>query len=643
MSLWDAVFGIIFLLVVGFLSGRILGVRRGAVRSLVAGVLGSLIGVTVAGVVVEHARTARAIADLDIADFGFALLATMVMSIVLEVLLRPRRDRKRLSTRARLRAAVTVGGRLWEVSRIARRHGLAGRRVVSRNTAATPETALRVRLFLEDCGGIFVKFGQIASTRSDLLSAPMVAELAELQSSVRPIPVDDVLEQIHRTLDAPVAQTFARFDREPLAAASIGQTHTAVLPDGRPVVVKVRRPDVEVGLARDAAVLRWATRVVSRRSAAARTLGLERLAQELVQSVESELDFVHEAANGRALRAVPAPDGVSVPAVVTELTSEAVLVLERVDGRPLSDTAAVDATPVARPVLADRLFQSFLTQMLQAGVFHADPHPGNILIDRAGTLWFIDFGAVGILDPITLEAVHLMGAGIGTGEPALVARALRSLAGPAGESLDLQAVTVELSQLLSEQLHGGGFDPRSLQRIIELMGRHGIPVPPALTVLARALLTLEGTLRVLDSRFQLAGAAAAHLRGALDVSAGSLRSVLEREAMRTLPSLRALPGLVEDIALQVRSGRLAVQVDPLSATARHAATQWVDGMLFAAVAAVGLLSSTAMLVGAVFAGDRSGVGVLQAVGYIGLVLSSVMLMRVVAQILRRRDEPPPAR
>ena len=123
---------------------------------------------------------------------------------------------------------------------------------------------------------------------------------------------------------------------------------------------------------------------------------------------------------------------------------------------------------------------AFLTQVMSAGVFHADPHPGNILIDPQGTLWLIDFGAVGLIDPVTMDALHLMGAGLATGQPALLARALRSIAGSAGDAMDTQALEAELSRILSEQLHAGGFDPRSLQEIINIMGAHEIPVPPDL-------------------------------------------------------------------------------------------------------------------------------------------------------------------
>ncbi len=306
-----------------------------------------------------------------------------------------------------------------------------------------------------------------------------------------------------------------------MAAASIGQTHTAELAGGRRVVVKVRRPDVEVGVARDSAVLRWASRAAVRRSEAARSLGLVALADELVRSVEQELSYVNEAANARALGAVSTGVGRRVPEVVSALSTEAVLVLDRIDGRPVADAAAVDACGVPRAELADRLLAAFLAQVMTAGVFHADPHPGNILIDASGTLWLIDFGAVGLVDPVTMEALQLMGPAWRPASRRCWPGALRDLRIEAGTPSRPQALEAELSRVLSEQLHAGGFDPRSMQEMINIMGRHAIPVPPTFTLLARALVTLEGTLRVLDPRVDLAAAAAAHLGASIEMSPAS--------------------------------------------------------------------------------------------------------------------------
>lgn len=637
LPFWGWVIAVIFIFTVGVVSSRILGVRRGLLRATVAGVIGTFVGLIVVAVFFGDDPDPDG-TEFFFVLFGFATLATMVFSIVLEVVLRPRRTIKRASFRHRAQSFFTIGGRLFEVIRIARRNGLANPRITSKAAMSSPEGALRVRKFLEECGGIFIKFGQIASTRADLLPPQLVTELSDLQSNVKKVPSDQIRTRVEHELNAPISQTFESFSDEPLAAASIGQTHVAVLKNGgRRVVIKVRRPNIEVGVVRDSAVLKWASRVAVRRSEAAKAIGLVPLADELVRSVEQELSYVREAANARALSAGTPNEGVQIPSVEESLSTDAVLVLQRIAGRPVSDAAAVDAAAVERPVLADRLLGAFLNQVMIGGVFHADPHPGNILIDEQGTLWLIDFGAVGVIDAVTMEALQLIAAGLATGQPSLLARALRVISGPAGDDIDPRGLEAELSRMLSEQLHGGGFDPASLQEMIEIMGRHGIPVPPTFTLLARSLVTLEGTLRLLDPNMRMAQAAAQRLGGAMQLTATTAQEALQKELLRTMPSIRALPALTEDIALQLRSGRIRLQLDPFAGSSNLHVTRWVDQALFAAVGGAGLVASAVLLIGAFLAPVATN-GPLLWIGYFGLVLSSVMLMRVVAQILRREPE-----
>ena len=231
---------------------------------------------------------------------------------------------------------------------------------------------------------MFVKFGQIASTRADLLPPALVTSLKDLQSNVKPVPVAQVHAVLERELGRPAEKAFATFSEEPLAAASIGQTHVAQTFDGEDVVVKVRRPDVEVGVARDAAVLRWASRIAERRSEAARALRLVRVSEELVRSIGKELDYVEEAAYGRALHAAITDahvEGVAVPQVRGGMTTDAVLVLERVRGRPVSDAAAVDGCGVragrARRPAAPRVPQRDVRQRDVPRRPASGQHPGG--------------------------------------------------------------------------------------------------------------------------------------------------------------------------------------------------------------------------------------------------------------------------
>ncbi|MGH9270099.1 MAG: ABC1 kinase family protein, partial [Ilumatobacteraceae bacterium] len=407
ISWWGMLFyGVPFIIVVGWFGGRILGVRRGWVRALVSGFIGWLAGLIITAVVLNEDITTDQLWDVLIPTFLFGLLVSMFVSLILDVILKPRRHRRRrwgpiLHPIATIKRRLSPLGRSREIIGYARKRGLTGLRSATPSRLATPDAARRLRLMLEDCGGMFVKFGQIASTRTDLLPEVLTSELSHLQSSARPVPGDEIRAVVERELGASLDEEFASFDFEPLAAASIGQTHRAVLRSGENVVVKIQRPGIEAIVQRDAAVLRIVANQVERRVDAARVLGVRRLADELITSLEKELDYGAEARNGTAfVENLDVEKGVTAPTVVQSLSTRRVLVMQAIDGVTVADRDAVEATPVAKNQLAIRLMRSFLDQVLRDGVYHADPHPGNIFVDPQGVLWLLDFGAVGRLDPL---------------------------------------------------------------------------------------------------------------------------------------------------------------------------------------------------------------------------------------------------
>jgi len=491
-------YGVPFIIVVGWFSSRILGVHRGWGRSLIAGFIGWVLGVSIAAVLQD--QNIRSTGELDhviILAFLVGLLVSMVVGLILDILLKPRvRKRHRfgplLHPIATVKRKLAPLGRSRQILGYARKRGLTGLRYASASKLATPEFARRLRLTLEDCGGMFVKFGQIASTRTDLLPEVLTTELALLQSSARPVPADEVREVIESELGATVEEEFASFDFEPLAAASIGQTHRAVLKTGERVVVKVQRPGIEDIVHRDAAVLRMAAGFLERRVEGARQIGVKRLAGELISSLERELDYGAEAASGEAfLEHLQEKTGIAAPIVYQALSTRRVLVMEEIDGVTVADHDAVEASPVQSKTLATRLLQSFLDQVLRDGLYHADPHPGNIFVDRRGTLWFLDFGAVGRLSPVILEAMQEMAIGFQLNDPVILARAGQRLAG--GDELnDSRALEADIGLVLSEGLASGSFDPKAMSTMLDIMVRHGLEVPAPMTVLSRALLTLEG-------------------------------------------------------------------------------------------------------------------------------------------------------
>src|SRR6185312_3050705 len=307
------------------------------------------------------------------------------------------------------RMSLAPYGWLRELAANARRANLLHLRYASRSALDSPDFARRVRGVLEESGGMFVKLGQIASTRTDVLPDGLTDELSNLRADVRPVPESEIREVVEHSLGEPIEQAFGSFEQQPLAAASIGQTHRAVLSDGTRVVVKVQRPGIDEVVARDASVLRLASARLERHVEIAREVGLSGFSEELISGLEQELDYQHEASVGTALRENRAgDDGISIPSVHSTLSTDRVLVMEEVIGRSIADPAAIEASPVPAHELASRLLSSFLGQVLEDGLFHADPHPGNLLIDEAGTVWMLDFGSVGRLDARALDGLRGM-------------------------------------------------------------------------------------------------------------------------------------------------------------------------------------------------------------------------------------------
>ncbi len=637
------VYGIPFIIVVGWFSSRILGVHRGWGRSLVAGFLGWIFGVTIAAVVTDqNVRNTKQLNDILLLAFFFGLMISMFVGLILDVVLKPRSHKRHrygplLHPIRTIKRKLAPLGRSREILRYARKRGLTHYHSAAK--IATPEFARRLRLTLEDCGGMFVKFGQIASTRTDLLPEVLTTELATLQSSARPVPADEIREVLEQELGASVEEEFASFDFEPLAAASIGQTHRAVLKTGERVVVKVQRPGIEDVMHRDAAVLRMAANVIDRRVEGARHLGIKRLSEELITSLERELDYSIEASSAAAfLEHLHDETGVTAPVVYQALSTRRVLVMEEIDGVTVADQQAVEASPVSTNVLAARLLQSFLDQVLRDGLYHADPHPGNIFVDADGRLWFLDFGAVGRLSPIILEAMQEMAIGFQLNDPVVLARASRRLAG-GDETGDSRALEADIGLVLSDGIASGSFDPKAMGMMLDIMNRHGLEVPTPMSVLSRALLTLEGTLRTIDPSFNLAHEATQLLPQLSSERQEMAQQQIEKELVRALPSLRTLPGHAEAIAAQLRSGRLSMRVERFAGADRAIVDQWVDRVIFASIGIFGLLSSAVILLAAtVVDHDQDFTDTLQLFGYFGLVITSVILMRTVAQLLRREDD-----
>ena len=364
---------------------------------------------------------------------------------------------------------------------------------------AAAETGVRrLREALEELGPTFVKFGQMLSQRDDLFPAELVNELRSLQDRAGEFPAEVARRIIEEETGRPVGQLFGSFDDKPMAAASMAQVHCAVLPDGTKVIVKVQRPDIERTVTSDIAVLRRLSRLLPSAIPSLRPFNLGGLVDEFAATLREELDFEHEGRNAERFAELNRDEPmVYVPKVYWEATTRRVLTMDHSPGHRLGDQAAP-------PGIAQALMRLFLTQVFEHGVFHADPHPGNLFLLPDGRICYHDFGALGALSPHVQESLRQLFLAVMARDASWVASAYLGMGGASAE-LDRPAFTQDLAKALDRYYREAGAGRQSfgaiLQEFIGLGRRHHIRLLRETTMLMRAFAELESLVRRLDPEF----------------------------------------------------------------------------------------------------------------------------------------------
>ncbi|MDQ0710462.1 ubiquinone biosynthesis protein [Arthrobacter woluwensis] len=547
-------------------------------------------------------------------------------------------------------------GRYTEVVRIASRHGLAlGFRGLSRHARDREDrTARALRQTLEEAGVTFVKLGQMLSTRSDLLPAAYIRELSRLQSEVQPEPWDRIRQALDRELGRPAAEVFSHVDHVPLAAASVAQVHTATLgpvePDHtRPdVVLKIQRPSALQQVSLDISIIEQLARWLERTAPWARRLGAVALARGFADSLTEELDYRVEAENTRALAHANRGEELRVPQVHEELSTERLLVMERLHGVPLGRAGEQLAAlnPATRRSLARTLLRATISQLTVDGVFHADLHPGNVLLCEDGRLALLDFGSVGRLESGSRRALASLLFAIDADDERLACDALLELLDPPTR-LDERRLTRELGQLMVR--FRGGFGPQGgaalFGKLFTLVLDHGFAVPPQIAAAFRALAALEGTLRLLDPGFDVIAEARELGSEQLEqeFTPERLRTELSRQALTLLPTLARLPRRVDRLADALEQGTLTARVRVLADDGdRGFLTRLFQQLIVAVLAAAATIGAVLLIL------DDSGPSLTASLswhsffGFTLLFAGFVLALRAVTLAFRGSDGPGPA-
>jgi ubiquinone biosynthesis protein len=523
--------------------------------------------------------------------------------------------------RARRAVHVARVARRSRLLRVLREIGVAGDR------PATLEGAQEFRRALEELGTTYIKLGQLLSSRPDLLPDVYIEELSRLVDEIPPVR----FSEIEPVIDAEIGlDAFARIDPEPVAAASIAQIHRALTAKGRDVVVKVRRPGIEEQVELDLAVIRSTASLLEGRSERAQLLQLTALADELEVHLRAELDFTEEAYNTDVIaRLVREFEALRVPEVIRPYVTERVLVLEWIDGRKVTRDHGL--LPERAAALAREFFRAYIHQVTLEGVYHADPHRGNVLITADERLALLDFGLLGRLDDDTRRSLALLLLAVAQNRADDVADLLLGLSLTSLSSDDpgfVHELRRKLPRYHWRPLAGirAGEALADLQRIAV---NFGIRLPPSFALVGKTLSQADSIARTLDETLDPIAL--------LDEEALSLMvreaerrlepNTLFSYALIQLDSVARLPRRISDVVDRLETGTLKVGVSPTGLDSLEHVLRSVANRLGAAMIVVGILIASALMA-----------RVSDAVALVGFVVAAVLGLYMVWKIIRTPGE-----
>jgi len=509
--------------------------------------------------------------------------------------------------------------RIWEVCNIEQR--------MLRRACAVPElnTAQRLRLVLEELGPTFIKLGQILSTRPDIVPPDIIGELKKLQSSVAFVSAAVVKSIVETELGRPIEEVFDSFDEQPVAAASLAQVHRAVL-GGRPVAVKVQRPGIVETTSLDLDIMRSVASLAERYMPSVYLINPTGLVEEFSQQIKKELDFRTEANNMRRFRQnFAGDDTIRVPVVYMELCTKRLVTMEFLDGISISDTGRLKAGGYNFDLIAKRGAVAGFKATFQHGFFHADPHPGNVLVLPGNVIGLLDYGMMATLSLRDRERLARLVYFITTRDERRVARALNELMEaedvvPA-ESLEpsMASVIQEYGDLALSEFRLGAM----LFAMISAVVTRGARLRPELLWVAKSIAIQEEIVRQLGAGFNLMDLAGPHARRVLTTRFNPARQPHEllNWLWDTLDTLRDFPYDLGIVLREVRKGRLKIEfehlgLEPIRRTLDSLAKRLSLTMLIAAL----LMSSSIMVLAKV----PPFVGSIPLLGFLGFLLAIIL-------------------
>lgn len=543
------------------------------------------------------------------------------------------RSRRHLHRYRQIARILAKHGWGWMVSRI----GLAEHIGMHHDLTERVGAPAHVREILEELGPTFIKLGQILSTRPDLIPETYIAELSKLQDTAPTVSFSEIREVIEDDFGVSIEHLYEWFDKEPLAAASLAQVHRAKMLDGTPVIVKIQRPQIREQVETDLEIMYRRSQFVEQHWERARTYGVMDLVDEFAITIREELDYTREARNTERLRdSLSDEKHVDVPRVYWQLTTTRVLTLQQIEGVKITDPSVSDIPGVDLKELSKWLASAFFWQVFVDGFFHADPHPGNVLVTCDGNIALLDCGQVGRLDSENRAGSVRMLMAFEQQDARVLADEILHLGIYQGE-VDTRRLTIDLGKMLRSYYDAPARSVNMGQlliRVLNVSAKYRIRLPASFAVLGKVFANVEGICRHLDPDFNFTEVARSYVGKAMrsELRSNDVITELYRALVASKDFLFSLPEHMDRLMRKAVEGTLRVEfkhqgLDEVSTTLERAANR-ISIALIVAGAIIG--SSLVVTAGK---GPVSLFG-LPTLGVIGYIVALVFGVWLILAILR---------